>query len=147
MTSQQHFEKWRTIIGFSLVLGVYPLAPLLIGNAINSDFWNADLFSKSDVCIHSYDNASQLSWLKTAVIQYKTLNRSLPTTEQGLSVLANPLPDARVKKPLLFSSDLIDTWDRPYQYQKNEFGADKPFEIWSLGEDGINGTSDDIQSK
>lgn len=88
---------------------------------------------------------SRLFNLRAAVIQYKTLHRTLPTTEQGLTVLTSPSAQARNPIPLIATSEFLDPWGRPYQYRTRETPKGASFEIWSLGGDGLDGTEDDVR--
>lgn len=92
-----------------------------------------------------YDLAqAQLNTLKTAIIQYKTLNRQLPSNEQGLWALVQPPENARVKKALMSDSAILDPWGNPFRYRTPGQRSDRPFDVWSLGPDGVDGTADDI---
>lgn len=70
-----------------------------------------------------------------------------PTTAQGLKALAvrptdNPVPrswQARVQS----LEELNDPWQRPYHYRAPGI-RNQDYDIWSLGVDGQEGTSDDI---
>lgn len=67
--------------------------------------------------------------LKAYYVQYS----AYPTTQMGLQHLVD----------LKFITGFNDGWDRPLDYYSPT--ANFPFEIWSLGEDGIPQTDDDIQ--
>jgi general secretion pathway protein G len=69
-----------------------------------------------------------------------------PTTEQGIAVLVDkptrePVPDRwhRYLKELP-----TDAWKRPYKYRYPAQRSKEPFDIWSVGRDGIDGTADDM---
>jgi general secretion pathway protein G len=80
---------------------------------------------------------AQMSTLKTAVTQYKTLNRSLPGK---LEDLVNPPANARVKRKLAEENAIIDPWGTKYQYRSP--GKSKAYEIYSWGPDKKEGTDD-----
>ena len=70
-----------------------------------------------------------------------------PTTEQGLRALMALPPDLPPEKwggPYLREGvSLLDPWGNEYRYACP--GRDgRPFDIWSIGLDGIDGTDDDI---
>lgn len=78
---------------------------------------------------------------------YETDNGAYPKTEQGLAALmaiptANPVP-THWKGPYL-ERNFIDPWKNPYQYKCP--GAHNPasYDLYSLGKDGVEGTTDDI---
>lgn len=86
---------------------------------------------------------AQMNTLKVGIQVYKIHNRELPTTEQGLAALVTPPASARSQRKLTQSSDLIDPWGNPYQYQVPGKSG-RPYHIWSFGPDGKNGTEDDV---
>lgn len=87
---------------------------------------------------------AQLNTVKTAIIQYKTLNRQLPSNEQGLWALVQPPENVRVKKALMSDSAILDPWGNPYRYRNPGKVPPRAFDVWSLGPDGMDGTADDI---
>jgi general secretion pathway protein G len=85
---------------------------------------------------------AHMNTLKTTVINYKTLNRSLPSK---LEDLVTPPGNAKVKKSLISESGITDPWGSKYQYRspaKNDKG--QPFEVFSMGPDRKEGTEDDV---
>jgi len=134
--SPQQKEKRRTLIGFTLVFLLFGslLLNVLIG-------FIADLSERTDCPTTSF----QMNTLATAIIQYKSLNRALPTTEQGLSVLVQPPENARFKRKLAEPNGILDPWGHPYRYQSPGLKSGEPFEIWSVGQDGLDGTKDDVR--
>lgn len=128
-------DKLRNWIGSIMVMLVLlPIFP----------FWMLPASLFGDPPWEETDTHAQLNTLKTAVVQYKTFNRQLPTTEQGLAALVIPPESARVKKGLLSDSGILDLWGNPFQYRAPSALPDKLFDIWSFGPDGVNGTEDDI---
>lgn len=87
--------------------------------------------------------------MKIALMRYKADTGSYPTTAEGLAVLLTAPAGAanRWRGPYL---DLpggrlpVDPWGEPYQYRfpgvKNTGGYD----LYSKGEDKVDGTADDI---
>lgn len=87
---------------------------------------------------------AHMNTIKTAVIQYKTLNRTLPSK---LEDLVNPPGNARVKKALMSESGITDPWGSKYQYRSPaKRNAGRPFEIFSYGPDKKEGGDDDVYS-
>lgn len=138
-------EKWRTVAGFSLVLAINPLLPLPLLALGLGDIFNEVILGQPG-CVYDKNIAAsaQINTLHCAVTQYRTLNRGLPTNEQGLQVLVEPPQEARIQRKLAESAAILDPWSRPYRYRKNESPSGRNFEIWSAGEDGLDGTADDV---
>lgn len=71
-----------------------------------------------------------------------------PSTEQGLKPLverpeASPRP---VDWGRLCDEVPRDAWQREYRYRLLPEGSSAPFEIWTVGEDGVPGTGDEQSS-
>lgn len=81
---------------------------------------------------------AQMSTLKTAVVQYKTLNRSLPGK---LEDLVTPPGNARVKRKLAEDGAIKDPWGTNYQYRSPGKNG-KAYEIYSWGPDKKEGNDD-----
>lgn len=102
----------------------------------------------------------ELARKRAAVTYIKTLANTLesyaldingyPTIEDGgLGALVNcpaGREDAWGGPYLKDTATTIDPWGHEYQYACPGTRAGKPFEIWSFGPDGIDGTDDDIGS-
>lgn len=85
---------------------------------------------------------AQISTLKIAVIQYKTMNRTLPPT---LDALVTPPSNARSRK-LAKEEAIIDPWNNKYMYRSpGKNGA--AYDIYSVGPDKKEGTEDDVAIK
>ena len=67
----------------------------------------------------------------SAVDRYNRNTGQYPTTEQGLAVLPS------------HAAGLVDLWGNPYQYARPGKNG-RNFDIWSIGPDGIDGTTDDV---
>ena len=88
--------------------------------------------------------------LKNAVERYTLDVGQPPTTEQGLQALIAMPPD--LPNPNVWGgpyicpdASLLDPWGNEYRYASP--GRDgRPFDVWSAGRDGIDGTDDDIGS-
>ncbi len=85
--------------------------------------------------------------LNASLIRYKTKARIYPTTEQGLDALVTrPTtgPEPAGWKPLMKEKGIIDPWGQKYQYRYPGKFNPESYDIFSLGLDGKEGTSDDI---
>lgn len=135
-------DRVRNWIGSVLVVVCcFPLLPILIWENVR-DVVGIGPNNHGDheilaCCAH-------LNTIKTAIVQYRTLNRQLPSNEQGLWALVQPPENARVKRVLMSDSAILDPWGNPYRYRTPGQRSDRPFDVWSLGPDGVNGTADDI---
>ena len=91
---------------------------------------------------------AQIGVVETQLVRYRTAGGMFPTTEQGLDALVNrprTAPEPRSYEPLASETDLRDAYNQPLQYARpSTREANMPFDIWSIGEDGIDGTEDDI---
>lgn len=84
---------------------------------------------------------SDLSVLESAISIYKLDNYTYPTTEQGLAALVSA-PKSEPVPPNWAQNGYIDRlpkdpWGNPYQYLQP--GIHGPFDIFSLGADGVAG--------
>jgi general secretion pathway protein G len=91
------------------------------------------------------DNARTHGYLQGFATQlqlYRSINGRFPSTEEGLSALvAKPVgADLPNWKPLMPELP-ADPWGRPYQYRCPAIISREPFEVFSLGPDGL--VSDD----
>jgi general secretion pathway protein G len=83
---------------------------------------------------------------KEMLASYQLDNGTLPTTDQGLKVLwsmptTDPIPPHWVKK---LDEETLDPWGHSYQYRNpGKHNPDK-YDVFSMGEDGLPDTADDI---
>lgn len=98
---------------------------------------------KWDVAFRTVNDLSRCVELYTLDV------RQPPTTEQGLRALIALPPDLPNPNTWggpyipLETSLLLDPWKNEYRYA-SPGGNGRPFDIWSVGTDGIDGTDDDI---
>lgn len=90
---------------------------------------------------------SDLALIRKGLFTYRSISSAFPTTEQGLKALttaprAEPIPE---KWRIVLEELPSDPWGREYQYTNPSREAGKPFDLWSAGPDGKDGTKDDIQ--
>ena len=86
-----------------------------------------------------------------ALTQYKTLSGRYPTSDQGLEALVNkptkpPVPKRYPNEGMLKEVPL-DPWKNPYIYKMPGAGGPNSYELISVGQDGKEGTDDDISSE
>ena len=84
--------------------------------------------------------------LSTALMVYQGMNGFLPTTEQGLKALvtrpdSNPRPKQWRQS---FDKVPMDPWGNEYQYVEPGTHNPSGFDLYSMGADRKEGTSDDI---
>ena len=86
---------------------------------------------------------AQMSTLRAAISQYKTLNRTLPG---NLDALINPPGNARVKRKLVKEEAIMDPWNNKYVLRSpGKDGAS--YDIYSIGPDKKDGSDDDVVSQ
>lgn len=67
-----------------------------------------------------------------------------PATEQGLAALRTPPADAENWRGPYLKQEPIDPWKHPYRYLYPGSRNPQDYDLFSLGPDGIEGTTDDI---
>lgn len=87
---------------------------------------------------------SDLKTLDIALKSYERNNNGRPPTqEQGLDALTNR-PDNPPKRWRAYLEEpMMDPWGQPYQYMMPAQKSKRRYDIWSLGEDGVE-SEDDI---
>jgi len=123
---------WRNVVFVLIVLSV-PTGAL---------YW---LSQSQTTCCGTPTPRGDISTLVSALKTYEMGNLEMPTTEQGLEALVErptrePLPDQWRQ---LMKKLPIDRWDRLYQYRNPGTRNPDGFDLFSLGEDGIE-SDDDI---
>jgi general secretion pathway protein G len=93
--------------------------------------------------------AGQCKTLQTQLEIYRQLNGFYPSADQGLEALvtrptSSPIPKHWMQ--LVFYDSLIDSWGRPIVYRSPAPNGRDPYELFSLGPDGV-GSSDDIRAQ
>ena len=95
------------------------------------------------------DARATVQTLQTQLTIYRQLNGFYPSTEQGLEALvtrptSSPIPQHWTQ--LVFHSNLIDVWGRPVVYRVSAANGIDPYDLFSLGPDGVE-SDDDIHAK
>ncbi len=89
------------------------------------------------------------SSISLALKLYQLDNGKFPTTEQGLAALISKPSSAPVppnwKEPYLDKKP-VDPWGNPYQYKSPGAHNSSTFDLYSFGNDGLEGTADDIKN-
>lgn len=89
---------------------------------------------------------ADIDGMSTQLMVYESRAGRMPTTEQGLKALwekptSEPVPERWIA---LLEEEKKDPWGQPYKYAYPATKSKKPFDIWSVGKDGQDGTADDI---
>lgn len=84
---------------------------------------------------------AQMNTIKTAILSYRTHNRTIPT---DLESLVKPPSNARVKRQYIEESGIIDPWGEKYQLRNPGKKNPQGFDLFSMGPDKREGTDDDI---
>ena len=89
-----------------------------------------------------------ISSLSTALNTFEIDNGRYPTNDEGLAALSEPPPSlmASWHGPYVDKQIIIDPWQRPYVYRFPGTRNPRGFELLSLGEDGQEGSADDIDN-
>lgn len=90
-------------------------------------------------------NSQVKSLFQTALDTYELDNGAFPTTAQGLEALRTKPAEAKNwKGPYLSGEVPKDPWGNPYIYSCPGTRNKDGFDLSSMGEDGKEGTEDDI---
>lgn len=84
---------------------------------------------------------AQLVSLKAAMLQYRTLNREWP---RDLESLVNPPAASVSKNPFVAPEGILDPWGQKYQLRVPGKKNPKGYDLYTMGPDGIDGTTDEI---
>jgi general secretion pathway protein G len=128
-------------LGFTLMemLIVLSIIALLMGMVIFQISTSAEGAKREKV-------QADLLTFKEMLASYQLDNGSLPTTEQGIKALwskptVEPIPP---RWHAQLDSETLDPWNHPYQFRiPGKHNPDK-YDIFSMGEDGLPDTDDDI---
>lgn len=124
-----------TLFEIMLVLGIIAV---LVGSAIY-------MLGGAVGVAENQRAASDIKTLTTALGMYKVQTGSLPTTEQGLEALVTrPTGGVAPKRWREILDELpTDPWGKTYQYRRPGKKNPKGYDLYSLGEDGVE-SEDDI---
>jgi general secretion pathway protein G len=91
---------------------------------------------------------TDLRAFQSALLSYRTIAGSFPSTAQGLQALVTKPegePQPIMWRPQFPDGLNTDPWKRDYVYKYPGERKGHGFDIYSLGEDGVAGTNDDIR--
>jgi general secretion pathway protein G len=150
--SDELFERDREKKGFGMGRwGCVGLVLLLMGGVIfvgGSFFTNSVMGKKKEsfgeVAQQILESNKQV--FATALDAYRFTAGRYPTTEQGLEALTekptrDPVPSRwHPYLPVLPQ----DPWKQPYKYRYPAVKSKMEYDVYSVGEDGVDGTADDV---
>ena len=125
-------DRGFTLIEIMAVVLIIGLLSTLVGIAI---------FPQIDKSRVSTARA-QMKMLDAALESYRMDNAHFPSSEQGLTALINPPPDARNYQPGGYLRERrlpADPWGNEYQYEAPGQQNPHSYDMWSLGADGAPG--------
>ena len=124
-------------------MGLIALAVIVVFQAIAGMF--ARRWVKAAGGEYAFVTGSKIKGIEAGIAAHHFIKRRYPTQEEGIESLYK----GKRRLPLVFSKQnaedpTLDAWGRKFQYLvpgKHNTGS---YDLWSLGEDGANGTDDDI---
>ncbi len=133
-------KRLRRVSGYTLfeIMLVLGIIAVLVGSAIY-------MLGGAVGVAENQRAASDIKTLTTALGMYKVQTGSLPTTEQGLEALVTRPTGGAAPKRWREVLDALptDPWGKPYQYRRPGKKNPKGYDLYSLGEDGVE-SEDDI---
>lgn len=136
-----HHPRLVTFQGFTLIELVLVLTIIMIlaGSTIYMLSGNVDTAKETKV-------QGDLNTIATQLQLYEARNSRMPTTEQGIEALVSkptkePLPERWIA---LLDEEPKDPWSQPYKYRYPAQKSKKPYDLYTVGKDGVEGTEDDI---
>lgn len=89
---------------------------------------------------------SDLQAIGLALQSYESRALRMPTTEQGLKALVEkPTIEPIPENYRAFMEEMPkDPWGAEYKYRFPAQKSKKPYDVWSMGADGQDGTEDDM---
>lgn len=88
---------------------------------------------------------SQIGGFTTALDLFNQENGRYPTTAEGLDALVNA-PRGMTNWHQYLDSIPLDTWNHSYLYERPGKHWTNPYDLMSMGPDGVAGTEDDISN-
>jgi general secretion pathway protein G len=136
-----HTHRTLRRAGFTLIeiVIVLTIISILAAGSIYMLKGNVDVAKETRV-------ESDIQNIMTQLQLYEARNMRSPTTEQGLKALVEkpstePLPE---KWTQLLEAVPKDPWGQEYKYRYPAQKSKKPYDVYSAGKDGADGTEDDI---
>lgn len=135
-------RKKHTLVGYTLIeiMLVLSIIAILLGAGIYYLAGNVDVAKATRA-------EADMKTISVQLKAYEILNRTMPTTDQGLKALVEkpatePMPKAW--RQLLKEEALYDPWSTKYNYTNPGTHNTGEYDLWSSGPDKISGTEDDI---
>lgn len=127
--------------GFTLIelVLVLTIIAILAGSGIYLLSGNVDTAKETRV-------QGDINAIATQLQLYEARNSRMPTTEQGIEALVTkptkePLPE---RWTALLEELPMDPWGQPYKYRYPAQKSKKPYDLYTVGKDGVEGNEDDI---
>ena len=131
----------RTVGAFTLIeiVIVLTIIAILAAGSIYMLKGNVDVAKESRVSGDIQNIATQLQL-------YEARNMRVPTTEQGLKALVEkPTIEPVPERFMQFLEEVPkDAWGQEYKYRYPAQKSKKPYDLYSIGADGVDGSEDDI---
>jgi general secretion pathway protein G len=137
----QRTTSHRAPAGFSLIEIVIAMTIVAILGATVMKLMSGNIDVAKEQAVQA-----DIDGMSTQLMVYESRAGRMPTTEQGLKALwekptSEPVPERWIA---LMEEEKKDPWGQPYKYAYPATKSKKPFDIWSVGKDGMDGTADDI---
>jgi len=136
-----HHQHTVRAHGFTLIelVLVLTIIAILAGSGIYLLSGNVDVAKETRV-------QGDINAIATQLQLYEARNSRMPTTEQGIEALVTkptkePLPE---RWTALLEEEPKDPWGQPYKYRYPAQKSKKPYDLYTVGKDGIDGNEDDI---
>lgn len=134
-----HRPEFRRPEGFTLMEMMLVL--LIIGLIIGAVAMNMSAFTGSASVTTT---RAKINSIESALMAYRMDNITIPTQAQGLEALVNKPGDAKRWRQYVKPEGILDAWGRKLNYRNPGVHNPSSYDIYSVGEDGQDGTSDDI---
>jgi general secretion pathway protein G len=132
--------KGFTLMEMMLVLGIIALLVAIGAGTLGDVMGGAEMGAAN----------AQMSTIKTALFQYRTLGGTYPSEAQGLKALVerpSGAPQPRMWKSVIKPEGIVDPWGSPYVYRNPGRINPQGFDLMSIGQDKKEGTDDDVVLK
>lgn len=141
-TSQSRARVWAGSAGFTLMemMLVLLIITLIMGGV-------ALMFQNFAAGAERNTTKAMIRSLEASLMSYRTDNMGYPTQQQGLDALVTQPtiePRPRVWKQLVKPEGIFDPWRRKIGYRNPGKHNPSGVDVYSFGEDGVEGTQDDI---
>ncbi|QIF05350.1 type II secretion system major pseudopilin GspG [Roseimicrobium sp. ORNL1] len=128
--------------GFTLMemMLVLLIISLIIGGA-------ALMFQNITASAEKNTTKAKVRSLEASLVSYRLDNGGYPTQAQGLDALVSQptvAPQPRQWKQLVKSDGIVDPWQRKMGYRNPGKHNPSGVDVYSFGEDGLDGTQDDL---